>query len=99
MIRFYGTEKAKEILRNLRAIYVSHLHADHHLGLIGILEERRRLLPDASPIMLLAPIQISSFLDFYDRRINSIRGEYYLVPNGDLVGHILTNEKFSPLIT
>lgn len=50
-----------------------------------MLEERRRLLPDASSIMLLAPLQISSFLDFYDKRIASIRKEYVLVPNSNLV--------------
>lgn len=89
IIRFYGTEKATTILRNLKAIYVSHLHADHHLGLIGILEERRRLLQgDTSPVMLLAPKQISSFLDFYDKRIDSIRNEYFLVPNANLVRRI-----------
>lgn len=58
-------------------------------GLIGILQERRRLLgPEAAPIMLLAPHQISSFLNFYDKRIESIRNEYFLVSNSNLVGHI-----------
>ncbi|KAG4074978.1 hypothetical protein HA402_014557 [Bradysia odoriphaga] len=97
IIRFYGPEKAREILRNLKAIYVSHLHADHHLGLIGILDERRRLLPDTSPIMLLAPIQIASFLDFYDKRIDSIRNEYFLVPNGDLLDQPLSDERTAEL--
>ncbi|KAG4077551.1 hypothetical protein HA402_002978 [Bradysia odoriphaga] len=97
IIRFYGPEKAREILRNLKAIYVSHLHSDHHLGLIGILEERRRLLQDKSPIMLLAPVRILSLLDFYDKRIDSIRNEYILVPNGDLLNQPLSDERTAEL--
>lgn len=30
--RFYGENKGKEVIRKLKGIYVSHLHADHHLG-------------------------------------------------------------------
>lgn len=37
IIRFYGKDKSKEILKNLKAIYVSHLHADHHLGKLTLL--------------------------------------------------------------
>ncbi|EDW28592.1 GL19268 [Drosophila persimilis] len=32
-------------IRHLQALYVSHLHADHHIGLIGLLKERRQLAP------------------------------------------------------
>lgn len=32
IVRFYGKDKLKEVVKNLKAIYVSHLHADHHLG-------------------------------------------------------------------
>lgn len=86
MTRFYGQEKVKEVFRNLKAVYISHLHADHHIGLIGVLQERRRILgADAEPVMLLAPVQITSWLYFYDRRIESIRNEYTLISNGDLV--------------
>uniref|UniRef100_A0A336M4K8 Zinc phosphodiesterase ELAC protein 2 n=2 Tax=Culicoides sonorensis TaxID=179676 RepID=A0A336M4K8_CULSO len=84
--RFYGTTKGKEVLRNLKAIYVSHLHADHHLGLIGLLQERKKSFGDISePLLLFAPKQISFWLHFYDKRIESIRNEYTLVPNGELL--------------
>lgn len=32
IIRFYGAEESKEVFRKLKAIYISHLHADHHIG-------------------------------------------------------------------
>lgn len=36
--RIYGSETMKEILRDLRLIWISHLHADHHLGLVSIIK-------------------------------------------------------------
>ena len=31
MVKFYGLERAEEILLNIKGIFISHLHADHHL--------------------------------------------------------------------
>lgn len=36
--RLYGSERASEILRNLRCVVISHLHADHHLGAPSLLK-------------------------------------------------------------
>ncbi|KAE9397976.1 hypothetical protein BT96DRAFT_995290 [Gymnopus androsaceus JB14] len=36
---------AHEFLRNLKCIYVSHVHADHHLGVAKVLAERKKLNP------------------------------------------------------
>ncbi|KAI9166589.1 putative nucleolar complex protein 14 [Paramyrothecium foliicola] len=36
--RFYGLEKTAEVLRDLRCIVISHLHADHHLGTISLIK-------------------------------------------------------------
>lgn len=84
--RFYGRTKGREVLKSLKAIYVSHLHADHHLGLIGLLQERKKILKgEVDPLLLFAPKQISFWLVFYDKRIEEIRDEYKLVPNRDLV--------------
>lgn len=41
---FFGKEKAEEVMLKLKAVYVSHLHADHHLGFLGILKGRRRAI-------------------------------------------------------
>ena len=38
--RKFGYEKTLEILKNLKAIYISHLHADHQMGFIGIVQQR-----------------------------------------------------------
>lgn len=36
--RVFGYEKTREILQNLRMIWISHLHADHHLGTASLIK-------------------------------------------------------------
>ena len=36
LYRIFGTSRGRHILSNLKAVYVSHLHADHHMGLINV---------------------------------------------------------------
>ncbi len=38
--RRFGPEGVRQVYENLRMIFISHMHADHHLGLQGILEHR-----------------------------------------------------------
>ena len=40
MVRLFGETRSREILRNLKCVYISHMHADHHLGLINIVQYR-----------------------------------------------------------
>lgn len=42
LVRLLGLSEADKALRNLAAVYVSHLHADHHIGFINILLGRRK---------------------------------------------------------
>ncbi|GIJ83398.1 hypothetical protein Asppvi_002218 [Aspergillus pseudoviridinutans] len=37
--RMYEPKKLQEVLRNLRLIWISHLHADHHLGTASVIKE------------------------------------------------------------
>ncbi|XP_050513162.1 ribonuclease Z, mitochondrial isoform X2 [Diabrotica virgifera virgifera] len=88
LIRFFGPELSSQVLANIDAIYVSHLHADHHIGLIGLLQGRKRairqLKAKKSPVVLFAPKQIMAWLNFYDRCFENIRSEFELVGNSDL---------------
>lgn len=36
--RLYEPAELKEVLRDLKAVYISHLHADHHLGTVAVLK-------------------------------------------------------------
>ena len=67
----------------MQAVYISHLHADHHLGFLGVLKQRKRVTNE--PVFLLAPQQICSYLYFYHNRFESILDDFRLVSNRDLL--------------
>lgn len=66
--RRYGSKGADDVLLNLKCIWISHIHADHHSGLPRILSARNKLLqsPSASiPILVIGPRQLKRFIDAY----------------------------------
>ncbi|CAG5051844.1 unnamed protein product [Parnassius apollo] len=92
LVRFFGPKRVNVFLRTLKAIYVSHLHADHHIGLIGLLQARRQAFEEApqsktpyEPVYLLAPGQIVTWLSLYDQQFETIRGDFTLIPNQSLL--------------
>ncbi|KAK4201860.1 putative ribonuclease [Triangularia verruculosa] len=44
--RFYGWEGTDEVLKDLRAIYISHLHADHHFGTASLMSRWNEVTTD-----------------------------------------------------
>ncbi|KAJ1976639.1 hypothetical protein H4R35_002609 [Dimargaris xerosporica] len=60
-----------QCIRDLHFIYVSHLHADHHLGLVGILrrwDDLTRDKPDsARNLTIMAPRSLLAWLREYDQ--------------------------------
>ena len=69
-----------ELVTRLRIIWISHPHADHHLGLMRILGEYKRLIYDESkdwkPMIIIAPWSILKFLEEYAVVDPSIRDSY-----------------------
>ncbi|XP_010545682.1 PREDICTED: zinc phosphodiesterase ELAC protein 2 [Tarenaya hassleriana] len=67
--RRYGLEGADEAVRNMRCIWISHIHADHHAGLARILALRRELLKGVphEPALVVGPRSLKRFLDAYQR--------------------------------
>ncbi|KAJ3193795.1 hypothetical protein HK101_004059 [Irineochytrium annulatum] len=59
----FGLKRAEEVIRDLGLLFVSHLHADHHLGVFGILKLRREPMPE---LTLLAPKRYITWLREYD---------------------------------
>lgn len=57
LMRRFGADKAIELICSLEACFISHFHADHHLGLINLLRVRGehggRPLPIVGPQVLL----------------------------------------------
>ncbi|XP_011335236.1 ribonuclease Z, mitochondrial isoform X2 [Ooceraea biroi] len=70
IVRIYGRSEADNIVKTIKAVYVSHLHADHHMGLINLLKEREKATQDL--LYLLAPKHIASWLQMYHKRFEPI---------------------------
>ncbi|XP_074870480.1 zinc phosphodiesterase ELAC protein 2 isoform X2 [Carettochelys insculpta] len=88
LCRHYG-DQVDEILCNTAAVFVSHLHADHHTGLLNILLQRQRAFASlgrpASPLLLIAPTQIMTWLHQYHDNCQEILGHVNLIPAKFLV--------------
>lgn len=59
LVRFYGSPRVHKVLATLGCVLVSHLHADHHLGLIALLRARESALKalglPLEPVPVAAP--------------------------------------------
>jgi len=67
IFRAYGPQTANNILLNLKVVFISHIHADHHLGLIRILQKREILFknegkePDS--LIIVGPFSFGCWLE------------------------------------
>lgn len=95
LVRFYGRDGADEVLKNLRMIYISHLHADHHLGLFNILNRRRQLTNNK--VLLLAPTPIYTWLSFYNFRIEEIFSTFDLLSCNNVLNWNMEDSKMQEL--
>lgn len=62
--RMYGLTKTEEILADLKAIWISHLHADHHLGTVSIIKAWRDITASSSPLPRLLVATHINMLDW-----------------------------------
>ncbi|GAV03599.1 hypothetical protein RvY_13995 [Ramazzottius varieornatus] len=76
LIRFFGVEKTREELLRLKAVYLSHPHADHHIGFIELLRQRRKCfeLAGASvePLIVFTPEPMISYFEAYSKEFEPI---------------------------
>eukprot|EP01133_Synstelium_polycarpum_P016874 gene16874-20064_t len=65
IVRFYG-EASDKIILDIKMIWISHIHADHHLGIPRIIEKRmeiaRRLGVDIPPVVVVGPPQLVNWM-------------------------------------
>uniref|UniRef100_A0A8C5SXS1 Zinc phosphodiesterase ELAC protein 2 n=1 Tax=Laticauda laticaudata TaxID=8630 RepID=A0A8C5SXS1_LATLA len=83
LCRHYGDEIDK-MLCNIAAIFVSHIHADHHTGLLNILLQRHRALVSQgephNPLLLVAPTILKTWLHQYHDNCQQILGHIKMIP-------------------
>lgn len=89
LVRHFGVDEADKILVSTKAIYISHLHADHHLGTIKLLQKRKnafnKLNIDFEKVHLLAPKQMGYWLYSYNIHFERIHDTYTHIFNQDLM--------------
>jgi ribonuclease Z len=76
LLRAFPSGNDDDVLHSIKAVWISHPHADHHLGLLRLLKERRST---DIPIQLLAPGPIFRFLNEYSSIDPSIQNSYYAI--------------------
>ncbi|KAJ3032438.1 hypothetical protein HDV00_007546 [Rhizophlyctis rosea] len=68
LLRHFGPEELKDVLARLKVIFVSHLHADHHLGIVRVLKAWQEVTadPNTAPILyLVGPTRYGLWLEEY----------------------------------
>lgn len=70
-----------KVLSDIKAVWISHPHADHHLGLLTLLDSRE----SDEPVLLLAPTPIFRFLEEYAEINPTIYGSYFAIDCNQLV--------------
>ncbi|XP_006108766.3 zinc phosphodiesterase ELAC protein 2-like, partial [Myotis lucifugus] len=83
LCRHYGDD-VDRVLGNLAAVFVSHLHADHHTGLLNILLQRERALASLGkpfhPLLVVAPTQLRAWLQQYHNQCQPLLHHVSVIP-------------------
>ncbi|KAH0208783.1 hypothetical protein KCU86_g7825, partial [Aureobasidium melanogenum] len=53
--RVYAPKILEEIMRELRVIWISHMHADHHLGTVSVIREWYKTVHGSQPARMINP--------------------------------------------
>ncbi|KAF8464107.1 beta-lactamase-like protein [Kalaharituber pfeilii] len=73
--RLYGLDELQDVLRDIKCIYISHLHADHHLGTTAVLKAWYKAKHDGMPAPAIATPMMPYGLSHW-KKYNGLLGEY-----------------------
>lgn len=65
MCHHYG-ENIDIILKQLRTVFVSHMHIDHHLGLVNILLQRKAIMGSSDYVRIIGPESLDLYLRYFE---------------------------------
>jgi len=89
LYRNLGAEGANKALIGLKAVFLSHQHADHHLGLISVIQAREKAFKTAGKeiekMYIIATDKMGWFLSYYHRMFEPILCNAVQVKNEHLV--------------
>ncbi|XP_064644718.1 zinc phosphodiesterase ELAC protein 2-like [Lineus longissimus] len=77
--RYYG-DKTAEVLQKLKCVYISHMHADHHMGLFSILFERAKVTQSKDKLILLAPQAFGTWMRQFQGSFYPVEKYVGLIP-------------------
>ncbi|XP_044037229.1 zinc phosphodiesterase ELAC protein 2 isoform X2 [Siniperca chuatsi] len=87
LCRHYG-DSVDDALCKISTVFISHMHADHHTGLLMLLYQRERALTTLgkafSRIYLVAPVHIMTWLNQYHEYCEEILNHINFIPNKSL---------------
>jgi len=97
LVRMKGKAEAQRVLVGLKGIYISHMHADHHLGLINIIQLRERAFQsmgsDVNKLYIISTKKLSEFLTEYHSKFEPILCNTELVKCEKLILYNVRDEE------
>jgi ribonuclease Z len=88
-IRFYGESNYLNELMRIKAVYVSHFHSDHHLGLYSLINKRKEAFDlfglKNEKLFFLYPSNLETFLVNFQSAFNDISSDLNMIDNDYLM--------------
>lgn len=86
MCRFYGS-RIEDVIRSIKALHITHMHGDHHMGVMDLIRIRQKYMPENRPkLFLMSPQKpFGELLNFYEEKFGNVIDEFTMINNEDLV--------------
>lgn len=73
LVRLFGRDDAQRAVANIRVIFISHMHADHHLGLMSLLHQRSHAMAErpelrhGPQLIIIGPCHLNTWLEGFQQ--------------------------------
>lgn len=95
LARSYGSvTRAHEVIKEAAFVWISHMHADHHLGLLNVLAVRADISAEY-PLIVAGPSQLNNFLTEFGQALGGREGTAFLRSFTFLDNETMTAERQS----